>query len=377
VNRWLLLIVLTLIGAGAAPASGQLRAPASGARLPAVEEVGPGRLERLEQWLKAAARHAAGEDDEALTEAAAWPNSDLKKLGIEVNALVQIIRLPPDRRPTKFSIRSENQKTQTLVRYTPAQLRRLTVLACAAGGGLDDPDCITMRAADELDADFRRLSVLVRAAKVRGDDNYIVRRGALLHGDVAMLAPLSMEAPGDVWPTGGLERFRMEISDGQEVDFRQSAVHWEMARMILDFVRPRGLTTPIPATTTWSASGIAPPRRGCSCARITTNPSRSGPRDLPRSGHLLLSASQRETYGGVPIQTAVRSAVLPTGVTIDVEPRRGVASAEGLFQRVLELRPATRRPHAPRARARRVGEAQRQRRVAARRRRADRSRAAC
>ena len=118
-NRWLLLIVLTLIGAGAAPASGQLRAPASGARLPAVEEVGPGRLERLEQWLKAAARHAPGEDDEALTEAAAWPNSDLKKLWLDVNALVQIIRLPPDRRPIEVydPIReSENARRRSATR---------------------------------------------------------------------------------------------------------------------------------------------------------------------------------------------------------------------------------------------------------------------
>jgi tetratricopeptide (TPR) repeat protein len=342
VNRWLLLIVLTLIGAGAAPASGQLRAPASGARLPAVEEVGPGRLERLEQWLKAAARHAPGEDDEALTEAAEWPNSDLKKLWIDVNALVQIIRLPPDRRPTRFSIRSENQKTPTQVRYTPAQFRRLTVLACAAGGRLNDPECITMRAADELDADLRQLSALVRAAKGRGDDNYIVRRGALLHGDVAMLAPLSMEAPGDVWPTGGLERFRMEISDGQEVDFRQSAVHWEIARMLLDFVRPRDTDRADPGhddmVRQWYRATAAWMQLREDHDRIHLDRARAL---FPNDPDILfLSASQHETYGGVPIQTAVRSAVLPTGVTMDVGSESvELRQAEGLFRRVLELRP--------------------------------------
>jgi hypothetical protein len=328
--------------AGAVPAAaGQLRAPASGARLPAIEEVGPGRLERLEQWVKAAARHAPGEDDDALTEAASWPNADLKKLWFDVNALVQIIHLPPDRRSSRFTVRSEDQKRVTVVTYTPAQFRRLTILACSAGA-LNDPDCVRLGAADEVDADLRRLSGLVRAAKVDGDDNYIVRRGALLHGDIAMLAPYSMEAPGDVRPTGGLERFRMEISDGQEVDFRQSAVHWEMARMLLDFVRPRGLDRADPghddmvrhwyrATAAWMQLREDHDKVHLDRARTI----------FPADPDILfLSASQHETYGGMPIQTAVRSAVLPTGVKMDVGTDRAeLHEAEGLFRRVLELRP--------------------------------------
>jgi tetratricopeptide (TPR) repeat protein len=342
--RWKLTLVLCtcVFGAGEAAAAGQLRAPGSGVRLPAIEEVGPGRLERLEHWLKAAARHAPGEEDEALTEAAGWPNADLKKLWLDVNALVQIIRLPPASRPTKFTVRSENQKTPTQVRYTPAQFRRLTLLACAAGGRLNDPECITIRAADELDADLRQLSALVRAAKVRGDDNYIVRHGALLHGDVAMLAPLSMEAPGDVWPTGGLERFRMEISDGQEVDLRQSAVHWEIARMLLDFVRPGGSDRADPGhddmVRQWYRATAAWMQLREDHDKIHLDRARAifpGDPDI-----LFLSASQHETYGGVPIQTAVRSAVLPTGVTMDVGTERAeLREAEGLFRRVLELRP--------------------------------------
>jgi hypothetical protein len=328
--------------AGAIPASGQVRAPGSGAKLPAIEEVGPGRLERLEQWLKAAARHSPGEEDEALTTAASWPNADLKKLWLDVNALVQIIRLPPDRRPSKFTVRSEDQKRVTLVNYKPAQFRRLTILACSAGGGLNDPDCIRMGAADELDADLRQLSILVRAARAGGDDNYIIRRGALLHGDVATLAPYSMAAPGEVRPTGGLDRFRMEISDGHEVDIRQSAVHWEMARMLLDFVRPRGSDRADPghddmvrnwyrATAAWMQLREDHDRLHLDRARAI----------FPADPDILfLSASQHETYGGVPIQTAVRSAVLPTGVTMDVGAERAeLREAEGLFRRVLELRP--------------------------------------
>ena len=55
---------------------------------------------------------------------------------------------------------------------------------------------------------------------------------------------------------------------------------------------------------------------------------------------LFLSACQRETYAGAPIQTAVRSAVLPTGVTLDVgSDRVELREAEGLFRRALEIKP--------------------------------------
>jgi hypothetical protein len=66
-------LVVCLCALGGVAASGrQLRAPASGQQLPVVELVGGGRLERLAQWLKAVARHAPGEDDAPLQEAAGW-----------------------------------------------------------------------------------------------------------------------------------------------------------------------------------------------------------------------------------------------------------------------------------------------------------------
>ena len=90
-----------------------------------------------------------------------------------------------------------------------------------------------MDAGSEVDAELRQIAALARAARLRGDHNYVQRRGAILHGDVAMLAPASMAAPGDVHrrPSDGPERLRMEISDGQEIDLHQAAVHWEIARM--------------------------------------------------------------------------------------------------------------------------------------------------
>ena len=140
-----------------------------------------------------------GNDDDALEELAGWPNANLNDLWIDANVLVQILRSEAvraingkrvaERFAERFSVRGEWQKTSTAMRYTKTQLQPMIVFACAAGGALADQQCMLIDAANELDADVRTLATLVRAARVRGDDNYIIRRGAILHGDVAMIAP--------------------------------------------------------------------------------------------------------------------------------------------------------------------------------------------
>ncbi|HEX3646134.1 MAG TPA: hypothetical protein VHT95_11030 [Vicinamibacterales bacterium] len=324
---------------GPSSSTGQLRGPSSPAAGSPIEQQGQERLVRLEQWVKAVARHAPGEDDDALREVAAWPNTALKLLWIDANVLTQMIR---GVNANRFTVRPEGQRAGTQIRYSSTQTRRLRVLACAAGGALVQGECMAIGAGSELAPELRQLAVLVRTATLRGDDNYILRRGALLHADVAILAPRSMEAPGDVGrSSGGLERFRMEISDGQEVNLHQSAVHWEIARMLLDFVRPRGVDHADPghdemvrkwyrATAAWMQLREDHDRLHLDRARAI----------FPADPDILfLSACQHETYAGVPIQTAVRSAILPTGVTLDVgSERTELREAEGLFRRLLEIR---------------------------------------
>jgi tetratricopeptide (TPR) repeat protein len=326
--------------AAASRASAQLRGPSSPSAGSAVEQVGPERLVRLEQWLKAVARHDPGQSDDALLEVAALPNAALKLLWIDANVLTQMIRSV---NANRFTVRPEGQRLGTQIRYSSTQTHRLRVLACAAGGALVAPECMAMDAGSELTPELRQLAVLVRAAKLRGDDNYILRRAAILHADVGMLAPAAMVAPGEVGrPTGGLERFRMEISDGQEIDLRQSAIHWEIARMLLDFVRPRGVDHADPghdemvrqwyrATAAWMQLREDHDKLHLDRARAI----------FPSDPDILfLSACQHEAYAGVPIQTAVRSAILPTGVTLDVGSERvELREAEGLFRRVLEIKP--------------------------------------
>ena len=94
-----------------------------------IEQVGKGRLERLERWLKATARHAPGEDDDALAEIAAWPNAQLKQLWIDANVLTQVMC---SEGANRFTVLPEGQRLGTQVRYTQVDLHRLQVLACAA-----------------------------------------------------------------------------------------------------------------------------------------------------------------------------------------------------------------------------------------------------
>ena len=105
----LLACVCALSLAAASRASGQLRGPSSPAAGSAVEQVGPERLVRLEQWLKAVARHDPGQSDDALLEVAAWPNAALKLLWIDANVLTQMIRSV---NANRFTVRPEGQTSR-------------------------------------------------------------------------------------------------------------------------------------------------------------------------------------------------------------------------------------------------------------------------
>jgi hypothetical protein len=96
---------------------------------------------------------------------------------------------------------------------------------------------VERKAATGLDADLLRLASLSYAARTGGDgDNFVLRRGALLHGDVAMLVMRTAVEPVSTSRSLGPQRFRMQLSDGRQTDFGQQAVHWEIARMVLDHV---------------------------------------------------------------------------------------------------------------------------------------------
>jgi len=214
----------------------------------------------------------------------------------------------------------QRQRTPQDIRYTTAQLRRLRALACAAVGVVTDRHCLDSNASTSLDAALRRLSALAVAGRSRGDgDNYVLRRGALLHADVAMLVVRTPVEPVTTrtFPPLGPQRLKMEISDGQQTDFGQTAVHWEIARMVLDYVMPGGAGGPAPGrdgmVRQWYRATAAWMQQVEDHDTVHLDHARE---IFPSDPDILfLSGAQRDTYASSHIQSAVRSAVLPSGVS--------------------------------------------------------------
>jgi tetratricopeptide (TPR) repeat protein len=306
------------------------------------------RLQRVEQWLSAVLHHEPGLDDAATARIGAWPNADLRTLWLDVNVLVQMMRNP---RGLSFSVQQEGQRRATPVRYTRDQFVRMRVLACAAAGTLTEPVCARSTAPNtsdgrlagllRLDRDLAELAHRVESSSTAGDhDNYILRRAALLHTDIAFIG----RAPDEGVVSGGsaLQGIRLDVSDGRGMGFAQSTVHWEIARQLLDFVIPAGEDRPAPsrdgmvrqwyhAVAAWRQSRETHDTRHLDLARQL----------FPDDADILfLSGCQHETYAGAPIQNAVRSSVLPTGFKLDIDADRAeLRLAEGFFRRALAARP--------------------------------------
>jgi tetratricopeptide (TPR) repeat protein len=278
--------------------------------------------------------------DDVAREVNGWSNRDLRALWLDTNVVVKLIRNPG---ATSFSLKAEGQPRAQEVHYTPLAMRRLRVLACAAGGQvgadaiLDSPRCLEFLAFGQLDEELHDLARRARASKQRGDDNYILRRGAILEADVAMLLPRNSEP---VAPSDGPapDRFRMTLSDGQGTAFRQVAIHWELARMLLDSVKPPGADRAAPGrddmVRDWYRATAAWMQDREDYDDMHLDRARQIFPDDPVI--LFLSASQREVYAAPRIQSAIRSAVAPRGTIFAIASDRAeLHHAEDYYRRAL------------------------------------------
>jgi tetratricopeptide (TPR) repeat protein len=293
------------------------------------------RIAHVEQWLKAVMRHDPGTTDQSASVVASWSTQDVRTLWVDTSVVAQLMRDP---RKSSFSVRTEGQATSQPVRYLPGQLSRLKALACVAAGLLPDPVCVEMHASTGLDAELLGLAAALRQ---QHDDNVVLRRGALLHGDIAMLMPLRPEPIG---PIGlGPQRAFVATADGLARNMVQMAPHWELARMLLDHVRPEGGAHPAPGlddmVRRWYRATAAWMQAREQHDTVHLNHART---IFPNDPDILyLSACQHETYAGPPIQSAVQSLPTATGVRFDVISERSeLRQAEGYYRRALAARPS-------------------------------------
>ena len=221
------------------------------------------RVDRLERWLKAVDQHEPGEIDDAASEIGRFSETALRDLWVDAQALVALMR---DRKTSVFQATSGPPPLRTRIIYKPADLRRMRVLACAAAGLLDDRDCVAIDAKGALDGQAARLAEHAATSREAGDeDNYILRRAALLHADVAMLAPSAAAEPvshmqrcGRLLPspcasprrTGSTVTYSSSVSTGTS-DARYST---RCAR--------QASQCPTQSAIGWSTTGIVPRRPG-------------------------------------------------------------------------------------------------------------------
>ena len=168
-----------------------------------------------------------------------------------------------------------------------------------------------------------------------------MRRGALLHADVAMLQPRGAVEPFAgpfAAPAVGPQTWRIDIADGRSVDAGLSAVHWDIARLALDQVRPPAFEKPAPErdamVRAWYRATAAWMQFREDHDTIHLDRGRAiFPDDVDL---LFLSGCQRETYAAPAIQAATRAVSLPPGMTMAIESERAeLRQAETFFKRAL------------------------------------------
>ena len=295
------------------------------------------RIVRLEFWVETVLTHQPGIPDDRLAEIGAWPNADIRALAIDAGALMQVMRTPSR---LGFSFAINDQKPQP-VRYTTNQLRRLREMACALVGTFAQSECKSRRLAVDTAPFLDRIRNLAIGARQGSADNFMARRGALVHSDIVMLGLATASEPLDVRP-GESQSFRVTISDGRNTDLATGGAHWQLARMLLDEVTPPASSRPAPAkdemvrlwyqaTAAWMQREEYHDTKHLDRARQL----------FPDDAELLfLSGSLHETYGAPPYQTAARSAVLPTGIRIDIGSERSeLREAERFFRRCIDVDP--------------------------------------
>lgn len=296
------------------------------------------RLARVELWLKAVLNHEPGMTDDPAKLVAEWPHPDLRQFWLDLNVLVRLMRTPSLR---KFAYEPERGGKATDIRYTPTQFDRMRVLACAASGATLTPPCAAINALRELDSDLRELAIRVSDARQDDADNFILRRGALLHADIAMLLPNATSAAAQ-FDAANAERFRVTIADGRQTALREAGIHWEIGRGLLAYVRLPNSERPAPgkddmvrrwyvATSAWMQDVGDYETKHLDLGRdvFPTDP------DL-----LFLSGCLHEVYASPPVQAVLQAAVLPSGVVLEIGGEgRELRQAETFFRRSLSVDP--------------------------------------
>jgi tetratricopeptide (TPR) repeat protein len=307
------------------------------------------RVARIEAWLNAVFEHEAGTPDSIVVDISGWSTSDLDVFRIDLRVFVQLMRkpwlssfqLPPKEADCVDCFAARRDVTQArllrpgqMIRYTDAQLHRLKVLACAAAGTLDSVDCMRLNADREIDGSLRPLAARATAARREGDGNYVLRRGALLHTDVAMATAGSLR-PIESNASGSEPSVRIHMVDGETASIGIGEIHWAIGRDLIDAVAPR----PDAMGRLWYAATGAWMQRE---QQYDPDHLRRARELFADDGFILfLSGTHAEAFASPAIQSALKTAVLPTGLVLRMGNESSeLKTAENMLQRAVQLDPS-------------------------------------
>src|SRR5262245_3094409 len=337
-----LVVTAVLLLAGVAPGAQTQRQepiPPQATVFPLASIATDARISHVEAWLKALLDHEQGITDQALTTVASWWGDDLQALWMDLNSLIRLMRQPGT---VRFSWQAPTDQKPRDLRYSASQLQRLRAMACVASGTVREPACMQiMRQPGLVDDDLLELAIRVHDASDRDADNFVLRYGAMLHTDIAILKPAPSKPRSAARWSPGSGGYRVQIQDGRQMNLSQSDDHWQIARGLLANIRPPDSTRPAPGrdamvrmryrtTSAWMQDAGDHETHHLDRAREI----------FPNDPDILfLSGCQHETYASAAVQSVREGAVLPAGVTLQIEAEgRELRQAETFFRRSIAAR---------------------------------------
>jgi tetratricopeptide repeat protein len=269
------------------------------------------RVSRLVEWLTLVATHQPGVADTAVQRASTWTPGDLERLPVDLRSLRSLIR-------------------------DPDSLNTVVALSSQRTNAARSPLALTPN-------DLVGLRSFVESGGRRIDVNAVLKRGAVLHSDVAMLGP-PQGNPKDVDVASSMRSTTLFADDGQQRGLVGTVAHWHVARLLLDEVVENQNRDELPRPERdafvrlwYRASAAVMQYQEQLHAGHVDRAVRLFPRD---AGILFLAGALHESLAGPRTQYALRLAELPPGVSFGVDDERGeLRRAESMFRRALEADP--------------------------------------